>query len=57
MTQKPLSSAKSRSLIDTFKKHSANLEIYEAKDLSLQSLKELTQSTAVWLVREKNKWT
>ena len=57
MTTKPLSPLKSKALIDTFKKHSANLEVYEAKDLSLQSLKELTQTTAVWLVREKNKWT
>lgn len=57
MTAKPLPPPKSRALIDTFKKHAANLEIYEAKELSVQALKELAQSSCVWLVREKNKWT
>ena len=57
MTTKPLSPLKSKALIDNFSKRSKEIEIYEAKDLSLQSLKELTQTTSVWLVREKNKWT
>ena len=57
MTPKPLSPSKSKGLIETFRKHPTSLEVYEAKDLSVQALKELTRSSSVWLVREKNKWT
>lgn len=57
MTAKPIQAHKVKALIDNFSKRSKEIEVYEAKELSLQSLKELTQSSAVWLVREKNKWT
>ena len=53
---KPLPSHKAKPLIESFKKHSAELEVYETKGLSDQQRKELLNEPHSWIVVGKSKW-
>lgn len=57
MTVKPLPSAKTKALLETFKKTSADLAIYETKALSDQQRKELLNEPHSWIVVGRSKWT
>ena len=57
MTTKPLPPHKAKPLIESFKKHSAELEVYEVQSLRPQDRKELLQQPNAWLVIGKSKWT
>ena len=57
MSTKPLPPHKAKTLVESFKKHSAELEVYEVQSLRPQDLKELLQQPNAWLVLGKSKWT
>jgi len=57
MTPKPIPITKARSLIESFKKNSSDIEIYETKGLSDQQRKELLSEPHSWLVIGKSKWS
>ena len=54
---KPLLPHKAKPLIESFKKHSAELEVYEVQSLRPQDRKELLQHPNAWVVIGKSKWT
>lgn len=57
MTVKPLPSAKTKALLEIFKKTPADLAIYQTKELSDQQRKELLSEPHSWIVVGKSKWT
>jgi len=57
MAHKALSAQKAKSLLETFKKNSADLAIYETKGLSDQQRKELLNEPHSWIVIGKSKWS
>ena len=57
MTTKPLPPHKAKPLIESFKKHSAELEVYEVQSLRPQDRKELLQHPNAWVVIGKSKWS
>ena len=57
MTSKPLPRHQTKVLLETFKRHSVDLSIYEIKTLTDQQRKELLTSPNSWIVVGKSKWT
>lgn len=57
MTPKPLPNHKTKALLETFKKHLSDLEVYETKPLSEQQRKELLNEPHSWIVVGKSKWS
>jgi len=57
MTTKPLPPHRSKPLIESFKRNSSDLEVYEVQSLRPQHLKELLQHSNAWVVIGKSKWT
>ena len=57
MTPKPIPTARGKSLLETFKRNSSDLEVYETKPLSDQQRKELLNEPHSWIVVGKSKWT
>lgn len=56
MNAKPLQPQKSKPLIERFKRHSSDLEIYEAASLSDQQRKDLLTQPHTWIVVGKSRW-
>ena len=56
MTAKPLPPHKAKPLIERFKKHASDLEVYEAATLRSQDLKDLLKQPNAWVVIGKSKW-
>lgn len=54
---KPLLPHKAKPLIESFKKHSAYLEVYEAATLRPQDQRELLKLPKAWVVIGRNKWS
>lgn len=54
---KPLPPHKAKPLIESFKKHSAELEVYEATALRQQVLTELLKLPKAWVVIGRSKWS
>lgn len=57
MTTKPLPPHKAKPLIESFKRNSSDLEVYEVQSLRPQDRKELLQHPNAWVVIGKSKWT
>ncbi len=57
MTAKPLPNHKTKPLLETFKRNSSDLAVYETKPLSDQQRKELLNEPHSWIVVGKSKWT
>lgn len=57
MTPKPIPTARVKSLLETFKRNSSDLKVYETKPLSEQQRKELLNEPHSWIVVGKSKWT
>jgi hypothetical protein len=54
---KPLTSTETKALMETFRRHSRDLEVYDARTLSERQRKALLQSDHAWIVAEKSKRT
>ena len=54
---KPLPPHKSKPLVESFKKNSAELEVYEAASIRQRELKDLLKQPNAWVVVGKSKWT
>jgi hypothetical protein len=54
---KPLPPNKTKPLLESFKRKSAELEVYEIQSLRPQDLKELLNEPHSWIVVGKSKWT
>jgi len=52
-----LPAQKAKSLIETFNRNARELQVYKAKDLNEQSVRELLKSDHCWIVIGKSKWT
>ena len=57
MAPKALPAQKAKSLLETFNRNARELQVYNAKDLNEQSVRELLKSDHSWIVVGKNKWT
>lgn len=57
MTVTPLATAKTRALVETFKKNADDLELYKITGLSDQQRKELLNEPHSWIVTGKSKWS
>ena len=57
MALKALPAQKAKSLIETFNRNARELQVYNAKDLKEQSVRELLKSDHSWIVIGKSKWT
>ena len=53
---KPLPPHKAKPLIESFKKYSSDLEVYEVQSLRPQDRKELLQQPNAWVVIGQRKW-
>jgi hypothetical protein len=56
-TDKPLTAIESKALIETFRRNSRDITVYEAKSLSELQRKSLLQQEYTWVVVGKTKWT
>lgn len=56
-TDKPLTATESKALIETFRRDSRDVTVYDAQNLSESQRKSLLQSDHVWIVVGKSKWT
>jgi hypothetical protein len=56
-TDKPLAATETKSLLETFRRNSRDVTVYDAKGLSETQRKSLLQSDHAWLVVGKSKWT
>jgi hypothetical protein len=56
-TDKPLTATESKALIETFRRNSRDVTVYEAKGLSESQRKSLLQSDHVWIVVGRSQWT
>jgi hypothetical protein len=54
---KPLTSAETKSLLESFRRNSCDVTVYEAKHLNESQRKSLLQSDHAWIVVGKSKWT
>jgi hypothetical protein len=54
---KPLTPTETKALIETFRRNSRDVTVYEAKSLSDSQRKSLLQSDHAWIVVGKSKWT
>ena len=54
---KPLTSAETKSLLESFRRNSRDVSVYEAKNLSESQRKSLLQQEHSWVVVGKSKWT
>lgn len=57
MAQKSLPAQKVKSLLETFNRHARDLQVYSAKDLKEQTVRELLNEPHSWIVVGKSKWT
>ena len=53
---KPLTATKTKALIETFRRNSRDVTIYEAKSLSESQRKLLLQSDNTWIVVGRSRW-
>jgi hypothetical protein len=53
---KPLTATETKALIETFRRHYRNLEVYVARTLSERQRKELLQSDHAWIVVGRSRW-
>ncbi len=56
-TDKPLTATESKALIETFRRNSRDVTVYDAQTLSDSQRKSLLQSDHAWIVVGKSKWT
>jgi hypothetical protein len=56
-TDKPLTATEGKALIETFRRNSRDITVYEAKNLSESQRKSLLQHEHTWIVVGKSKWT
>jgi len=54
---KSLTAAETKSLLESFRRNSRDVAVYDAKNLSEPQRKSLLQSDHVWIVVGKSKWT
>jgi hypothetical protein len=54
---KPLTSADTKSLLETFRRNLRDVTVYEAKGLSESQRKSLLQHEHTWVVVGKSKWS
>ena len=54
---KPLPPHKAKQLVESFNRHLKDLQLYEAKSLSAQELRELLKDPNVWVAVGVNRWT
>ena len=57
MAQKAIPAQKAKSLLETFNRHVRDLQVYRARDLKEQTVRELLKSEHCWLVIGKTPWT
>ena len=57
MASKALPAQKAKSLFETFNRNVRDLQVYSAKDLKEQTVRELLKNDHCWIVVGKNKWT
>jgi len=55
-TDKPLTATDSKALLETFRRNSRDVAVYDTKNLSESQRKSLLQSDHAWIVVGKNKW-
>ncbi len=53
---KPLTSTEIKALIETFRRNSRDVTVYDAQTLSDSQRKSLLQSDHAWIVVGKSKW-
>jgi hypothetical protein len=56
MTGKPLPPAKTRALIEAFRKYQSEIEVFEVKGLPNQQRQQLLKESPTWMVVSKTKW-
>ena len=54
---KPLTSAETKALLETFRRNAREVAVYQAKSLSESQRKSLLQQEHAWIVVGKSKWT
>jgi hypothetical protein len=54
---KPLNSTETKGLLESFRRNSRDVAVYEAKNLSDSQRKSLLQQEHTWVVVGKSKWT
>jgi hypothetical protein len=54
---KSLTPTETKALIETFRRNSRDVAVYEAKNLSESQRKSLLQQEHTWVVVGKSKWT
>ena len=57
MALKALPAQKAKSLLETFTRNVRDLQVYSAKDIKEQTVRELLKSDHCWLVIGKTPWT
>jgi hypothetical protein len=55
-TDKPLTATETKALIETFRRHSRDLEVYDSRTLSERQRKALLQSDHAWIVVGRSRW-
>ncbi len=55
-SDKPLTSTETKSLLETFRRNSRDVTVYEGKNLSESQRKSLLQDDYAWIVVGKSKW-
>jgi hypothetical protein len=56
-TDKPLTATESKALLETFRRNSRDVTVYDAQNLSDSQRKSLLQSEHAWIVVGTSKWT
>ena len=56
-TDKPLTAAETKALIETFRRNSRDVTVYAVQHLSESQQKALLQNDHAWIVVGKSKWT
>lgn len=57
MAPKALPAQKAKSLLENFNRNVRDLQVYSAKDLKEQTVRELLKGDHCWLVIGKTPWT
>jgi hypothetical protein len=57
MASRTLPAQKAKSLLETFNRNVRDLQVYSAKDLKEQTVRELVKSDHCWIVVGNSKWT
>ncbi len=57
MAQKAMPAQKTKSLLETFNRNVRDLQVYSAKDLKEQTVRELLNEPHSWIIVGKSKWT